>query len=152
MLFFHEMHPHFYATVQGKADRFPYFYTRVVNMCKIARLKFRYPSKSLYMRSSFLFRFKLHYLLALGAFVTWMLFFDEKDYFTQLKRKQELEKLEGKIGYYKEQIAITRKQVEALDRDPAMLEKFAREKYFMKRDNEDVYIVEMSNSEKSNPK
>jgi cell division protein FtsB len=98
------------------------------------------------MHKSFIFRYKLHYILALAGFVVWMLFFDEKDIFTQQKRKQELEKLEGKIVYYKDQIELTRKQVDALDRDPAMLEKFARERYFMKRDNEDVYIVETPNS------
>jgi cell division protein FtsB len=95
------------------------------------------------MRKSFIFRYKLHYLLTLAGFVVWMLFFDEKDYFTQLKRKRELEKLEQKIGYYKGEITQTRKQVEALDKDPAMLEKFAREKYLMKRDNEDVFVVEI---------
>jgi cell division protein FtsB len=95
------------------------------------------------MHKSFLFRFKLHYLLALAGFVVWMLFFDEKDVFTQHSRKKELEKLEEKIEYYKTEIAQTRKQVDALDNDPAMLEKFAREKYFMKRDNEDVYVIEL---------
>jgi cell division protein DivIC len=95
------------------------------------------------MHKNFIFRFKLHYMLALGGFVVWMLFFDEKDYFTQRKRKLELEKLEEKMDFYKTQITDTRRQVEALDNDPAMLEKFAREKYFMKRDNEDVYIIEL---------
>jgi cell division protein FtsB len=42
--------------------------------------------------------------------------------------------------------------VDALDRDPAMLEKFAREKYFMKRDNEDVYVVEIPKKEIPNSK
>ena len=102
------------------------------------------------MHQSFLFRIKLHYLLALAGFVVWMLFFDEKDYFTQQKRKQELEKLESKIDYYQSQIAETRKQVDALDNDPAMLEKFAREKYFMKRDNEDVYVIETPGNHPSN--
>jgi cell division protein FtsB len=71
-----------------------------------------------------------------------MLFFDEKDYFTQQKRKEELITLEHKIENYKKQISEIREQVEALDNDPAMLEKYAREKYFMKRDNEEVFIVE----------
>ena len=95
------------------------------------------------MHKSFIFRFKLQYLLALGGFVVWMLFFDEKDYFTQRKRKDELDKLEEKISYYKKEIAEIRTQVDALDKDPAMLEKFAREKYLMKRDNEDVSVVEL---------
>lgn len=94
------------------------------------------------MHKTFLFRYKLHYLLALGGFIVWMLFFDEKDYFTQQKRKDELKTLEHKIENYKKQISEIREQVDALDNDPAMLEKYAREKYFMKRDNEEVFIVE----------
>ncbi len=95
------------------------------------------------MHKSFIFRYKLHYLLTLAGFVVWMLFFDEKDYFTQRHRQQELEKLEQKVEYYKGEISQTRRQVEALDKDPAMLEKFAREKYLMKRDNEDVFVIEL---------
>ncbi len=94
------------------------------------------------MHRSFLFRFKLHYLIALGAFVVWMLFFDEKDVFTQQKRAAELQKLEEKIEYYEEQITETRQNIDLLDKDPMMLEKFAREKYFMKRPNEEVFIIE----------
>jgi cell division protein DivIC len=94
------------------------------------------------MHNTFLFRYKLHYLLAVGGFIVWMMFFDEKDYFTQQKRKKELETLETKIDHYKTQITDIRTQVEALDEDPAMLEKFAREKYFMKRDNEEVFIID----------
>ncbi len=94
------------------------------------------------MHKTFIFRYKLHYLLALGGFLVWMLFFDEKDYFTQRKRKAELQKIESKIEFYKAEIAKTRTQVDALDNDPASLEKFAREKFFMKRDNEDVFVVE----------
>jgi cell division protein FtsB len=94
------------------------------------------------MHRSFIFRFKLHYLLAIGGFVVWMLFFDEKDVFTQQKRAAELQKLEEKMGYYEEQIAETRKSIDLLDKDPMMLEKFAREKYFMKRPNEEVFIIE----------
>jgi len=94
------------------------------------------------MHNTFLFRYKLHYLLALSGFIVWMLFFDEKDYFTQQKRKEELKTLETKIETYKQQIADIRNQVDALDNDPGMLEKFAREKYFMKRDNEEVFIIE----------
>jgi len=94
------------------------------------------------MHRSFIFRFKLHYLMAFGGFVVWMLFFDEKDVFTQQKRASELQKLEDKIEYYQDQITETRNNIDLLDKDPMMLEKFAREKYFMKRPNEDVFIIE----------
>lgn len=94
------------------------------------------------MHKTFLFRYKLHYLLALGGFVTWMLFFDEKDVFTQHKRTKELEDIHEKIEYFKAEISTTRTQIEQLDNDPFMLEKFAREKYRMKRDDEDVFVIE----------
>lgn len=95
------------------------------------------------MRKSWIFRYKMHYFGALAAFIVWMLFFDQKDYFTQVNRKKEVETLEEKKAFYQTQIATTKKQIEALDQDPAMLEKFAREKYYMKRDDEDVYIIEI---------
>lgn len=81
------------------------------------------------------------YLLALAAFGTWVLFFDKNDFFTQRQRHAELEMLNQKISYYKEQISAAQKELQALENDPSTLEKYAREKYFMKRDNEDVYII-----------
>ena len=101
------------------------------------------------MAKGFVFRFKLHYLLALAGFVVWMLFFDEKDVFTQIKRTRELEKIENRIAFYRQEIDQTKKQIEQLDTDPAMLEKFAREKYFMKRDNEEVFIIEYDTLKKN---
>jgi cell division protein DivIC len=55
-----------------------------------------------------------------------------------------LQKLEAKKKYYQEQIKKAKKEVADLQNDPAALEKFARERYLMKRDGEDVYIIEDS--------
>jgi len=101
------------------------------------------------MRKFFVFRFKLHYILALSGFVVWMLFFDEKDVFTQIKRTKELERVENRIAFYRQEIDQTKKQINQLDNDPAMLERFAREKYFMKRDNEEVFIMEYDTLKKN---
>lgn len=81
------------------------------------------------------------YLLAMAAFGVWMAFFDKNDFFVQRQRAAELDELNEKIEYYKEQIQHTKKELQALDNDPAMLEKYAREKYYMKRPNEDVFVV-----------
>lgn len=81
------------------------------------------------------------YLLALAAFGVWMAFFDKNDFFVQRERAAELDELNEKIEYYQEQIQLTKKELQALDNDPAMLEKYAREKYYMKRPNEDVFVV-----------
>jgi cell division protein FtsB len=84
------------------------------------------------------------YLLAGLFFIVWMLFFDQRDYFQQKERMAELQKLEAKKKYYEEQIEKAKKELADLQNDPAALEKFARERYLMKRDGEDVYIIEDS--------
>ena len=70
-----------------------------------------------------------------------MLFFDKNDIFTQSSRNQELKELEKSKQYYITQIAAERKESEALKTNPAIVEKIAREKYLMKKDNEDLFLV-----------
>lgn len=84
------------------------------------------------------------YLVAFSFFVVWMLFFDQRDYFQQRDRQKELNKLEAKKRYYVQEIEKTRKELEDLQNNPAALEKFAREHYLMKKDGEDIYIIEDS--------
>jgi cell division protein FtsB len=84
------------------------------------------------------------YLLAFGFFVVWMLFFDQRDFFQQRDRAEELKKLEVKKKYYVQQIEKTRKELTDLQNNPAALEKFAREHYLMKKEGEDIYIIEDS--------
>ena len=84
------------------------------------------------------------YLVASVFFIVWMLFFDQRDYFQQRERKAELNKLEAKKRYYVEEIEKTRKQLQDLQNNPAALEKFARERYLMKRNGEDIFIIEDS--------
>lgn len=81
-----------------------------------------------------------YFLTALG-FAVWMLFFDEQDIITtRFKQKGELNSLKASRDYYQQEIEATRKELEELKSDPAVLEKYAREKYRMKRDNEDVFV------------
>ncbi len=84
------------------------------------------------------------YLLVTGFFVVWMLFFDQRDFFQQRERRTELKKLEEKKRYYEQEIAKTHKELVDLQNDPAALEKFARERYLMKKDGEDIFIIEDS--------
>lgn len=87
------------------------------------------------------------YLLATTAFLVWMLFFDRNDFFVQLDRRQELRELENSRQYFTEQIEQERKLAEELKNNPAVIEKIAREKYFMKRDNEDLFIIQPAQEE-----
>lgn len=84
---------------------------------------------------------KNKYFIALAAFCTILLFFDKNDIFTQISRNKELKELQKRKTYYTTQIAAERKESEALKTNPAAVEKLAREKYLMKRDNEELFLV-----------
>jgi cell division protein DivIC len=81
------------------------------------------------------------FFIAFAAFIVWMLFFDERDVFTMRHHRQELEELQQSKKYYTEQINQERTELENLKNNPATLEKYAREKYYMKRDNEDLFLI-----------
>jgi cell division protein DivIC len=86
---------------------------------------------------------KNKYLLTLLVFAAWMLFFDDRDlYVTCIKQRQELGDLRKSKQYFEEQIASTQKELDQLKINLPTIEQYAREKYLMKRDNEDVFVVE----------
>jgi cell division protein FtsB len=58
------------------------------------------------------------------------------------QRKQELQNVKDNINYLNKEIANMEQAKSAMISEPKELEKYAREKYFMKRDNEDLYIIE----------
>ncbi len=82
------------------------------------------------------------YLFALIAFALMMLFFDRNDIFVQLERRKELNDLLTSKKFYEEEIEKTKKELSELENDPSAVEKYARENFFMKRDNEDIFIVD----------
>ncbi|ULQ52304.1 FtsB family cell division protein [Flavihumibacter fluvii] len=85
---------------------------------------------------------KNKYLLTTVVFVIWMVFFDDRDIITtHFRYKKELSNLEKSKEYFEGRIAETRIELDKLQSDPILLEKYAREKYRMKRDNEDLYII-----------
>lgn len=85
------------------------------------------------------------YILILTAFVVWMVFFDTNSFRIHMELKNEIDKLEKQKKYLKEQIADDKKVIEKLS-DPAELEKFAREQYYLKRKNEEIYLIEYEDS------
>ncbi len=84
---------------------------------------------------------KNKYFICFAAFCVIMLFLDKNDFFTQSGRIKELKELQQSKKYYTTQIAAERKELEALKTNPAAVEKLAREKYLMKRDNEELFLV-----------
>ncbi|MFO7613644.1 MAG: septum formation initiator family protein [Bacteroidales bacterium] len=81
------------------------------------------------------------YVITIIAFAVWMAFFDGNS----LKRQHILNDRIGNItrmsNYYRSEIAKNEKAIQELMTNQETLEKFAREKYLMKRDNEDIYII-----------
>ena len=75
------------------------------------------------------------------VFLIWMLFFDQNNVFVQMDRWHALRDAEGKADYYKEETEIARQQLNELLTNEHTLEKFAREKYYMKKPNEDVFVI-----------
>jgi cell division protein DivIC len=85
---------------------------------------------------------KNKYILTAGFFAVWMLFFDNRDIITtHIKHRGELNRLQASKAYYQQQIENTLRELEQLKSDPAVLEKYAREKYRMKKDNEDLFVI-----------
>lgn len=82
------------------------------------------------------------YFIACLAFVLWMLFFDQRDFFTQRDRAAELKKLEQAKTYYEKEISTTQEQLDNLQSNPGAVEKYARERYLLRREGEEVYLFE----------
>ena len=78
--------------------------------------------------------------MSLG-FVVWMLFFDQESVLVQSKLSKEIRSLEQQKKFYLEEIDKNKASLNILTSDTASLEKYARETYFMKKDNEDVFVV-----------
>lgn len=93
----------------------------------------------IYTRIPFLLKNK--YSLTLIFFGSWLLFFDDNNLYSQYKLKHELNDLRDKKTFYIKEIAQVKADQHDLFTNQKTLEKFAREKYWMKRDNEDLFII-----------
>lgn len=96
------------------------------------------PLERVWVRSAWL---RNKYLITGLAFLTWMFFMDRNDIPLQWKRIKELKALQQSEKNMNTQIAERKNELDQLKTNPATLEKYAREKYMMKKDNEDLYII-----------
>jgi cell division protein DivIC len=87
------------------------------------------------------------YVLILLVFLVWMFFFDENSYLIHREFDKEIDELESTIIFYKTKIDVDKETIEKL-KDSLQLERFAREQYLMKRENEDIYIIEFDTLKK----
>ncbi len=84
---------------------------------------------------------KNRYSLTVLAFVVWMLFFDSNDAFMLYKLRSELKTIKSEKEYFEVKIEETKLDLDNLLNDKEKLEKFAREKYLMKNNNEDIFVI-----------
>lgn len=84
---------------------------------------------------------KNFYFLFTLFFVIWMVFIDSNDILTQYKLKKKLNELEKQKEFYLERKEKIQADRQELMSNNELLEKFARERYLMKRKNEDLYVV-----------
>ena len=80
------------------------------------------------------------FYLTIG-FLVWITFFDSYSWIEHLSINKELQKLEENKAYFENEISKDKQAIKELKNGDAT-EKYAREKYYMKRENEDIFIIE----------
>ncbi|PJJ09133.1 cell division protein FtsB [Flavobacterium sp. 1] len=75
------------------------------------------------------------------SFLVWMVFLDNYSYFEHRFLDKQIDELEDNATYYQEEIRKDEENIKQL-KNPLQIEKYAREKYYMKKDSEDIYIIQ----------
>jgi len=81
------------------------------------------------------------FVMILIPFIIWMIFFDENSFLTHKRFDKEIEELENSVNFYKDKIEEDKNTIKKLQ-DSLELERFAREQYLMKKENEEIYLIE----------
>ena len=84
---------------------------------------------------------KNKYVVVLAVAAAWIVFFDNYNLRAQYKVSQQIQELEADRDHYREKIRSLDYEGQLLEHDVEELERLAREKYFMKKSNEDVFVV-----------
>ena len=84
---------------------------------------------------------KNKYVLTFLGFLVWLSFFDRNDFITSWSYHNKLENLRNEKAYYESEVIRYTEDLNNLMTNRANMEKYAREKYYMKKDNEDVFLI-----------
>lgn len=95
--------------------------------------------------------FSNKYVLILLLFIVWMLFFDTNSYLIHNELDNEIEALEDNAEFYNKEINSDKTFIKKMQ-DSDQIEKYAREQYYLKKENEDIYIIEHEDSIKNKNK
>jgi cell division protein FtsB len=85
--------------------------------------------------------FRNKYFIAAFAFFVWITVFDENNLYERIQLARELNQLDNDRKYYLKQIEEDAARLEELQTNDENLEKFAREQYLMRKDDEDVFVI-----------
>ncbi|HJS00198.1 MAG TPA: septum formation initiator family protein [Flavobacterium sp.] len=97
--------------------------------------------KAILTRFKFLKLLGNRYVIVSAFFIVWMLILDNNSQIEHRVLNKQIEELEDNINYYQTEIRKDSIRIKKL-KNPDQIEKYAREKYYMKRENEDIYIIE----------
>lgn len=84
------------------------------------------------------------YVILVSGFIIWMFFFDSNSFFIHQELNDEINDLEDNIEYFENEISKDKEVLNVL-KDSNELEKFAREKFYLKKENEEIFIIEIEN-------
>lgn len=85
------------------------------------------------------------YVLILIFFLVWMAFFDTNSFFIHKELNEDINSLEKSKEFYEEEIKKDKSFIEKM-KDSNEMERYAREKYYLKKENEDIYIIQHEDS------
>ncbi|PQB04682.1 FtsB family cell division protein [Aureitalea marina] len=88
------------------------------------------------------------YVIILILFIVWMLFFDTNSYLIHSELNDDIKALEENAEFYQQEIDKDTEFIEKME-DSNEIERYAREKYYLKRENEDIFIIEDADSLKT---
>ena len=108
------------------------------------------PVKDTFEKHSILKIISNKYVLVILFFVVWMLFLDNYSYIEHRVLDKQIDELEDNQTYYQEEIKHDNQKIKLL-KNTDQVEKYAREKYFMKKDSEDIYIIEFEGDSLKKP-
>ncbi len=92
---------------------------------------------------------KNKYALTALLFVIWLSFFDRNNFISQYSDRQELKKIQSDKAFYLKEITQNKEDMDDLMSDKEHLEKYGRERYMMKKDDEDIFLIISDSTEEN---
>ena len=93
------------------------------------------------MKNRLLKLIKSTYSIIIILFIFWMIFFDSNSFIIHNELNNDINELDNQKSYYEKEIGKDNIELQLIQSDSG-LEKYAREKLFMKKDNEEIFLIE----------